>query len=212
MRWAIGWDEVSFHAAKKMVKSDASGTRKAAVGYVLWSRWFMQVVGIIAGIATPILGFVQRLDPNYCHCGMATQLLLTGMFYFYLFLIIGSVLEAVIQTHHRGCQSWIQVLFVAIFMGAGFFYIIFQALLIIISMFKISTGTVGGWVVTARKAQNGAPKTLTTVAGDEEAPCQDSAVRSNEESQDQITAQTSCKDAEMRGKGDDEELATCVAV
>jgi len=75
------------------------------------------------------------------------------MFYFYLTLFAGCTLEAILQTRHRGCQSWIQVAFVALFMGAGFFYIVIQAVLIVVSLFKISTGTVGGWVVTARKAQ-----------------------------------------------------------
>jgi cellulose synthase/poly-beta-1,6-N-acetylglucosamine synthase-like glycosyltransferase len=153
MRWAIGWDEVSLQLFRKMMVSDANNARKVAVSYLCWSRWCMQVVGLIAGIATPILGLLQRINPDYCHCGVATQLLQTGMLYFYLMLLTGCTLEAILQTHHRGCQSWIQVLFVAIFMGAGFFYVLFQALLIAVSLFRISTGTVGGWTVTARSVQ-----------------------------------------------------------
>jgi cellulose synthase/poly-beta-1,6-N-acetylglucosamine synthase-like glycosyltransferase len=154
LRWAIGWDEVSLKLAGKLVGANAQGTRKAAVAYVCWSRWFMQIVGLIAGIATPLLTFLPRFDPDLCHCGTATQLLQTCMFYFYMMLFASCVLEAMFQTRHRGWQSWIQVIFVGIFMGAGFVYIIFQAILITMSLFKIGTGTVGGWVVTARKAQN----------------------------------------------------------
>jgi len=72
------------------------------------------------------------------------------MFYFYLSLVVACTLEAIFQTHHRGFQSCIQVIFVGFFMFAGCAYILFQALLIIVSLFKITTGRVGGWAVTAR--------------------------------------------------------------
>jgi len=170
LRWAIGWDEVSLKLLRKIKTSDAEGTRKLAVAYVCWSRWFMQCVGLTAGIATPILAFVQRLDPDLCHCGAATQLLQTCMSYFYTLLFVSCVLEAVFQTRHRGCQSWIQVIFVALFVGFGWAYICTQALLIVVSMFKIGTGTVGGWVVTARKAQKPCPQTQASTTVDEEAP------------------------------------------
>lgn len=172
IRWAIGWDQVSLQLFRKTVKSDAQSTRKAAVSYICYSRWFMQIVGLIAGIVTPILGLVQRLSPEYCHCGMATQLLQTCMFYCYICLLVSCTLEAIFQTHHRGCQSWIQVIFVVLFMTVGCLYMIFQALLICISLFRIGTGTVGGWAITARKAQK--PVTLVETKmptdGDEEAP------------------------------------------
>jgi cellulose synthase/poly-beta-1,6-N-acetylglucosamine synthase-like glycosyltransferase len=170
LRWAIGWDEVSLKLMQKLGRSDAQGTRKAAVAYVCWSRWFMQIVGLIAGIATPLLTFAQRFDSNLCHCGMATQFLQTCMFYFYITMVASCILEAIFQTRHRGCQSWIQVIFVAIFMAAGFFYIIIQALLITVSMFKINSGTVGGWVVTARSKQQPALQMKASAGGDEEAP------------------------------------------
>jgi len=159
LRWAIGWDEVSLKLFGKMLKAGAQKSRKAAVAYVCWSRWFMQVVGIVGGLATPLLSFVQRFDPDLCHCGLATQFLQTCMFYFYMILFASCVLEAVFQIRHRGLQSCIQVIFVALFMGVGFLYLIFQALLITVSLFKISTGRVGGWVVTARKAQKPAKET-----------------------------------------------------
>merc|ERR1712080_755929 len=98
------------------------------------------------------------------------------MFYFYLTLLVGCTLEAICQTRHRGLQSWIQVPFVTFFMFAGCVYIVFQALLIVVSMFKICTGRVGGWVVTARKAPM--PMTLTQTASDEGATassCKDNA-------------------------------------
>lgn len=153
LRWAIGWDQVSLKLSRKLIKSDAENTRKTAVAYICWSRWFMQIVGLVAGIATPVLTFLPRFDPNLCHCGTATQLLQTCMFYFYITLVISCILEAIFQTHHRGSQSWIQVIFVALFMIGGFFYIIFQAALIMGSLYKIGTGRDGEWVVTKRRPQ-----------------------------------------------------------
>jgi len=92
------------------------------------------------------------------------------MSYFYTLLFVCCVLEAVFQTHHRGCQSWIQVIFVALFMGFGWAYVCIQALLIIVSLLKIGTGTVGGWAVTARKAQKPPTQAEAPSAVDEEAP------------------------------------------
>jgi cellulose synthase/poly-beta-1,6-N-acetylglucosamine synthase-like glycosyltransferase len=168
MRWAIGWDQVSLQLWRKVFNADAKGTRKAAVAYVCWSRWWMQIVGLFAGIITPFITFLQRFNPDFCHCGMATQMLQTCMFYFFLILFLGCVLEAAFQTHHRRCQSWIQVIFVALFMGVGCLYIVFQACLICVSLFRIGTGTVGGWVVTARKTQK--PKEQVKETVDEEQP------------------------------------------
>merc|ERR1711988_208500 len=97
-------------------------------------------------------------------CGMGTRLLENFMFYFYVTLVLCVTCEAIFQIGHRGSQSIIQVFFVAIFMAAGCFYILFQAGLIVVSLFKIATGRVGGWVVTARGKQQ-----TSTAAGDKNA-------------------------------------------
>jgi cellulose synthase/poly-beta-1,6-N-acetylglucosamine synthase-like glycosyltransferase len=168
VRWAIGWDQVSFQLWQHLFAADAKRTRKVAVAYVCWSRWCMQVVGIIAGIVTPLLSFLQRFNPDFCHCGMGTQLVQTSLFYFYLILFLSSTVEAMLQTHHRGYQSWIQVTFVALFMGFGWLYIVFQASLIMVSFVRIGTGTVGGWIVTARKVQKSKADLQNVFLHDEE--------------------------------------------
>jgi cellulose synthase/poly-beta-1,6-N-acetylglucosamine synthase-like glycosyltransferase len=160
-RWAIGWDQVSLYHFRDIFKAKASCSRRAAVAWVLYSRWLMQVVGIIAGVASPILIFIQRQSVTLCHCGMGTRLLENCMFYFYLSLVISCTMEAIFQIRHRGVQSFIQVFFVGVFMFAGCAYILFQALLIIVSLFKIGTGRVGGWAITARgKSSSSANKML----------------------------------------------------
>merc|ERR1712228_785094 len=84
------------------------------------------------------------------------------MFYFYLSIVVSCALEAIFQIHHRGMQSFIQVFFVGFFMFAGAAYILFQAFLIIVSLFKIATGRVGGWAVTARGKQDPKPVRKST--------------------------------------------------
>merc|ERR1712146_63593 len=122
----------------------------------------------IAGVASPILILIQRQSVTLCHCGMGTRLLENCMFYFYLSLVISCTLEAIFQIHHRGLQSFIQVFFVGLFMFCGCAYILFQALLIIVSLFKIGTGRVGGWAITVRgKSSSSANKMLAKA--DEEA-------------------------------------------
>lgn len=155
-RWAIGWDQVSLKVWSKIVNSEEKSTRKTAVAYVLWSRWWMQIVGLVGGVVTPLLVFIQRFDSNLCHCGLATQFVQTYLFYFYLTMLAGSTLEAMFQTHHRGLQSWLQVPFVMFFMWAGCVYVLFQFLLIQVSLFRIFTGRVGGWVVTKRAGKTSA--------------------------------------------------------
>jgi cellulose synthase/poly-beta-1,6-N-acetylglucosamine synthase-like glycosyltransferase len=187
MRWAIGWDEVSLQLWRKMMSAEVPRSRKFGVAYVCYSRWWMQIVGFVAGIVTPALSFVQRANPELCHCGMGTQLIQTCLFYFSLVLVVGCFVEAMFQVHHRGAQSLIQALFVALFMGAGVLYIAFQGCLIVVSLFKIGTGTVGGWTVTARRDQKPKvqtePKIMNEV--DEETPkmakvvCQESPIEND---------------------------------
>jgi hypothetical protein len=66
-------DQLCLKVWSKILHSDEKGTRKTAVAYVLWSRWWMQIVGLVGGVVTPILTFIQRFDPDLCHCGLATQ-------------------------------------------------------------------------------------------------------------------------------------------
>jgi hypothetical protein len=152
-----------------MWHSDAQKQRKVGVSYICHFRWLMQMIGLIAGIVTPVLGLIQRINPNACHCGLATQLLQTCMLYFYITLAVSCTLEAVFQVRHRGRQSCIQVFFVTLFMLAAFVYVLFQALLIAVSMYKICTGTVGGWAVTARNVQKPLSEEAVESVGDLEA-------------------------------------------
>lgn len=168
LRWAIGWDEVTFKHSGDIWRSEQTCFRKFGTSYICWNRWVLQVIGLIAGFVTPVLGLMHSLFPNQPD-SQITQFVQRFSLYFFIILILLALTEATLQTHHRGCQSWIQVIFVVIFLLLGPLYVIFQALLIVTSMFKIATGTVGGWYVTTRsKATDTQPEKHFEIAGDVE--------------------------------------------
>jgi hypothetical protein len=175
------------------MKSDAQGTRKAAVAYILWARWVMQMLGLMAGVVAPLLNFARFLDPNLCHCGMSTQLVETFIWWVYMTVMVAVTLEAVFQTHHRGSQSWIQVLFVALFLAAGSFYTIYNFVLITSSLSSIASGTVGAWVVTERKPPTGPAKTQVETCEDEEALACKTVAGPSDEILDESTSTCSSK-------------------
>merc|ERR1712159_609088 len=78
------------------------------------------------------------------------RLLDNCMLYFCSAMLFCGIVEALFQVHHRGMQSFIQVFFVGLFALLAPGYILFQAYLIAISLFRIATGRDGGWVVTVR--------------------------------------------------------------
>merc|ERR1719253_170516 len=58
--------------------------------------------------------------------------------------------EAMFQTHHRGLQSWIQVIAVVAFVLVMPVHVFANTCMIVVSLWRITTGTVGGWAVTTR--------------------------------------------------------------
>jgi cellulose synthase/poly-beta-1,6-N-acetylglucosamine synthase-like glycosyltransferase len=151
LRWSIGWDQVSLKYFQGIVFGNGLTVQERwSLFHVLYVRWFSQLCAIIAGVITPVLGLVWHFDPKVW--GKAIFFGNAVLFNMYVLNVICTVAEAVLQTHHRkkGCQSWKQVFFVLLFMIFGSVYVLILSCLLLISLLKISRGTVGGWVVTAR--------------------------------------------------------------
>jgi hypothetical protein len=150
LRWAIGWDQVSLALRQKFASSDAQRKRKVALAYICWYRWFNCIIGVAMPILTLVMDFYDYDLCHGLHCAVAIDWLKSWLVYLYFMLVTCCVFEACYQTEHRGLQSWLQVISVFVFMLAGPCNMFLQAMLIVVSLFKISTGTVRGWAVTAR--------------------------------------------------------------
>lgn len=171
----MGWDEVSIKLYDTLSRSDASWCRKFALAYVCWSRWVVQILGLLGGLVLPVLMYVY---PELSRCGDATHILQMAMLCLFLLFAASIFMEAVCQSDHRGVQSWIQVIFVVLYLSTGFLMAAFQAGLTILSLYKITSGNIGGWAVTERKPRSG---TQTFELMDVEAQPFESACLSNAE-------------------------------
>mmetsp|Transcript_56275 Transcript_56275/g.89332 ORF Transcript_56275/g.89332 Transcript_56275/m.89332 type:complete len:567 (+) Transcript_56275:33-1733(+) len=147
LRWALGWDQVSLkYLSVVWFGNSLACSFRLRLAHLLYSRWFSQICG--AGVITPALGLVWRLDA--ANWGMAIFGLSSIMFSCFILNSYCTLVEAIAQTHHRGFDSWIQVLFVALFLNSVPFYILWMAFLSMLSLAKIVLGQVPEWVVTSR--------------------------------------------------------------
>jgi cellulose synthase/poly-beta-1,6-N-acetylglucosamine synthase-like glycosyltransferase len=164
-RWAIGWDQVSLFHFRDILKSDVPRKTKVAVAWVLYARWLTEIVALLSGVVSPILFIVQLCSaPLFQDRGVAIQFLDNCLLYFCSAMLFCGIAEALFQVHHRGMQSFIQVFFVGLFALLAPGYILFQAYLIAISLFRIATGRDGGWVVTVRTGKKQDDPVSSTVA------------------------------------------------
>lgn len=149
LRWALGWDQVSLkYLSAVWFGNNLACNFRLRLAHLLYSRWFSQFCAVAAGVITPALGLVWRL--NAANWGMAIFGLSSIMFSCFILNVYCTLVEAIAQTRHRGFDSWIQVLFVALFLNSGPIYILWIAFLSMSSLVKIVLGQVPEWVVTSR--------------------------------------------------------------
>jgi cellulose synthase/poly-beta-1,6-N-acetylglucosamine synthase-like glycosyltransferase len=146
LRWAMGWDELSLKRFHDICSSSAPLLRRLAVAYVCYSRWLLQLSGILACFVLPLMQWLRNGQKNFA----ATELVLACTTFMLVAFFSCVILEAICQTRHRGRQSWIQVFFVLLFLILGHFFVLFNAILISVSLWRNFTGALGTWTVTAR--------------------------------------------------------------
>jgi len=150
LRWTMGWDETSLKHSKAMAGGQVNCRARCGLLWTFVVRWFLQMLTVgtfwigfpltlIWPLKAEIWGQLITRLAQFCFiAGMGPWLFAT--------------LEAVFQIPHRGKQSCIQVLFVFIvaspfgFAGFSAFNVAQQT----VSFYRIFTGTVSGWEVTAR--------------------------------------------------------------
>jgi cellulose synthase/poly-beta-1,6-N-acetylglucosamine synthase-like glycosyltransferase len=194
LRWTIGWDETSLKHGGAFTDSGRLSCR-ARFG-LIWTflvRWVMTVLTVGAVyVGFPV---TMRWSLTSAHWGRLIDY--AGVICFVAGAVpwLCATLEAVIRIPDRGWQGLIQVFFVFIvaspFGFAAFFVLSF--LLQVTSCWKISTGSVGGWEVTARgpaKPSAGTPEAAK--AGDLEVGIGGSDAASTAPSDTESAGSASC--------------------
>lgn len=166
LRWNMGWDQVSMKHAAGMTSGDNEATCRTRCGLV-WTflvRWVLMTFmfsSIFIILPWQIYSFIHQTTEHGEIMWMTEDNWGKGIKYFsdVTFMTIWvpmlvSTIEAMLQAGHRGCQSWIQVIFVAFVASPlGFMaFFIYTLFLQLVSCFKVLTNNVGGWEVTKRGA------------------------------------------------------------
>jgi len=158
LRWAIGWDQVSFKHFRSVVwDAKLPFLRRLGLLHMLYTRWISLFLAVFASVALPLSHYLGRQSWDW---GPLPVLLLA----YYVILAVCCMVESICQVQHRGYQSWIQVLFVAGYLCLNSQILMIQIALVSISMFKISTGRVGGWAVTTRSSSKNLSPAATAEA------------------------------------------------
>jgi len=158
LRWAMGWDQVTFMHMKAVSRSkDLNCCRKFGMFYMLPARWallFFSLVGVVSGTVVSGWWFIYSHyieKGRYTSLGDPINVSNTISIIFVIFSITWAVLLALALQPTLASKLRLAVGVVAFTLGAPV-YILFQLVLVVRSLFRLATGRVGGWVVTARQA------------------------------------------------------------
>lgn len=144
-RWATGWDQVSIKYFDAIRSSNLSCREKAGLYYVFPGRWIACSIGLIAGVAHPIIAYVYA--GHAWGPWLNAELLIGGGFY--------GISTCVMLSQLVFHQVWTSWPFVVTFYVVGPLYVLFQAFLVSYSLLSIVAGRDHGWVVTQRSHPSG---------------------------------------------------------
>jgi len=147
LRWAIGWDQVSLKYVRDVVSARGLPCyHRFGLIHVLYLRWLMLLSGVIVGFFIPLCD-VLSFEAQKREILIVLQM---SLLFDYVAIVACCAAEALCQVHHRGRQSQVQVFFVLGYLLLSSPCAALQTILVTVSMWRIATGKVGGWVVTAR--------------------------------------------------------------
>lgn len=156
LRWTMGWDETSLKHGRAFTERGTLNCRaRCGMCWTFIIRWCLMMLSVGAVWVGFPLTMIWPLNADnwgklITVLGRICFIAGCGPWFF-------ATMEAILQVHHRGRQSAIQVLFVFLVSSpcgfASFF--IFNFLQQIVSCWKICTGTVSGWEVTQRGPAEG---------------------------------------------------------
>merc|ERR1719253_1494185 len=143
----MGWDQVTLTHAHQFWKSGHSVRKRLGLYYIFVFRWFMQTMALFVTIFnsyTAIESFLTHQPIASSSAGPLVRLVQRGSFALYLTFIISTLFRASFY------KSASLVPFIICYFAILPLYVIFGGVLIAVSLYRITTGNIGGWVVTSR--------------------------------------------------------------
>jgi len=151
LRWAMGWDQVTLRHTQRFLTAHLPLRRKLGLYYIFVFRWLNLLLVAFVAIFNTAASFRDAVErflgmplqtlhvPRCIHC---VQLCSGGL---YVVLVVVTLVRAVL--HQPGWRLPCSVL--GYFMVLPF-YIIFNSMLLTVSLMRLASGNLGSWVVTSR--------------------------------------------------------------
>lgn len=153
LRWAIGWDQVALQQAGTVAFGRVHFSLRLGLIYYLYVRWLLTFTGLCAWIILPFLRFAGTLDApgdsDWKDLAAAAQRCLLGVY------VLSSgccLVEAACQAD----KAWVKIPILLVFFLASPLYVVCQATILIISLWKSLAGSVTGWYVSPRSLEHAA--------------------------------------------------------
>mmetsp|Transcript_12046 Transcript_12046/g.21179 ORF Transcript_12046/g.21179 Transcript_12046/m.21179 type:complete len:567 (+) Transcript_12046:88-1788(+) len=150
LRWAMGWDQVSMKYFRLVTDTSALPLPHCvSLIHILYTRWLLLIAGVFAGCGLPVLTllFQSKQDMTLGYLEMS----LSGNFFM---IAACCILEALLQVHHRGRESAVQVFFVLFYLVFSAPCVLMQTVIVGVSLCNIASGKVGAWALTARSSDS----------------------------------------------------------
>lgn len=151
VRWTVGWDQVAFQTVTCMLDPTLSCCLRLGMTHLLYTRWFLTLVGFFSSVIMPYLSITGRVVvAEHGIIGMLTLVthqISTGAI---IITVVSTVIESFYEAKHR--KSFVLIPFVGVFLGGTTLYMSFQLCLLVVSLSKLAMGKTDGWYVSPRTA------------------------------------------------------------
>jgi len=153
LRWAIGWDQVALQQLKVIGFGRVHFSLRCGLIYYLYVRWLLTVAGLCAWIVLPVIHFTGAFDsPGDSEWKVRAAAAQRCLLLVYIVNSCCCLIEAACQAERNG-RAWMRVLALVLFFLVSPIYVVGQAAILFISLWKSLSGPVTGWYVSPRSLE-----------------------------------------------------------
>mmetsp|Transcript_37671 Transcript_37671/g.70443 ORF Transcript_37671/g.70443 Transcript_37671/m.70443 type:complete len:531 (+) Transcript_37671:58-1650(+) len=147
MRWALGWDQVTIKSSPGLFRSNIPRRRRCALSYIFYIRYLSVFCGTTVTIYNTWSAVDSLTQPSryVSREPVPIQQMMRITQWLMLVVVVGALMQ--IWLHEPKLSL---VLSVAVYYLLLPIWIAFQCVMVSISLYKITRGNVGSWVVTSR--------------------------------------------------------------
>mmetsp|Transcript_91137 Transcript_91137/g.243993 ORF Transcript_91137/g.243993 Transcript_91137/m.243993 type:complete len:1164 (+) Transcript_91137:1-3492(+) len=152
LRWAMGWDQVTFNHMKAIRESDIGARLKCGLYYLLPFRWLSLLLAFFACIVSPVIStvFAIRTHFSYRYGYLGTPIAIAnGLSFLFALSIITAAVAQLVRFEPRATRLRTGF-FIVVFYLCTPIYILCQMVLVTESLFRIARKNDTQWVVTTR--------------------------------------------------------------